>query len=362
MNKILPNRPYLDNQEIKAVKRVIKSNWLIPGTEVAKLENNIKKFIDAKYAVATSSGSSALHLGLIALNVVVNDEVIIPTYTCTALINAVYYVGATPVIIDIEKDGFNIDPVQIKDKINSHTKAIIVPHTFGFPAEIDEIKKFEIPVIEDCAHAIGGYYKGKPMGSYGDLSIFSFYATKVMTTGHGGMIITNNKKYFETVSDLIHYDRRKKFKVSFNYQLTDIAASIGNAQFAKLPLLLKKRRHIASRYLDILEKSHNLEYWPKRNDNNLNHYRFIIKFKTKKIRDKFNVELNNKGIPSMVPIDSFQLLHRYLKLDKRNFTNAENFAQTTIALPIHPGLTNKEIDRISNGLSSLCLKKDKVYL
>lgn len=356
MKKILHNKPYIDNQEIKAVKRVLESKWLIPGVEVEKLENSIKKFVHAKYAVATNSGSSALHLSLIALNIGANDEVIIPTYTCTALLNAVYYTGATPVILDIEKNGFCIDLAQVKKNITKKTKAVIVPHTFGFPAKIDEIKKFKVPVIEDCAHAIGSFYKGKALGSYGDISIFSFYATKVITTGHGGMVTTNNKKYFDIVSDLIHYDRRRDYKVSYNYQLTDIAAAIGNAQFEKLDFLMNKRRYISSRYIDILGKNNNIKYWPKRKDSNLNHYRFIIKFKTKKIRDLFKTKFDKKGISSIVPIDSWQLLHRYLKLDKRRFTNAEKLSETSLAIPVHPGLSEKEIDKITTTLGLLAKK------
>lgn len=356
MKKILQNGPYMDDQEIRAVKRVLKSNWLIPGIEVEKLENSIKKFVQAKHAVATNSGSSALHLSLIALNIGANDEVIIPTYTCTALLNAIYYTGATPIIVDVEVNGFNIDPAQIANNISKKTKAIIVPHTFGFPAKIDEIKKFKITVIEDCAHAIGSYYKGKVLGSYGDLSIFSFYATKVITTGHGGMITTNNKKYFNIVSDLIHYDRRREYKVSYNYQLTDIVAAIGNAQFEKLDSLMNKRGYISSRYIDILERNSSIEYWPKRKDSNLNHYRFIIKFKTKKIRNEFKTKLYKKGISSIVPIDSWQLLHRYLKLDKRRFPNAEKLSETSLALPVYPGLTEKEIDKIAKTLGLLAKK------
>ena len=352
MNNFAHNVPSINQKEIKAVTRVLKSNWLIPGIEVKNLENNIKKFVNTKYAVAVNSGSSALHLSLIALNIGPHDEVIIPTYTCTALINAVYYTGAVPVIADIESNGFDIDPTEIKNKINQSTKAIIVPHTFGFPARIDEILKFKIPVIEDCAHAIGSYYKGKALGSYGDISIFSFYATKVLTTGHGGMVLTSNKKYYQIIKDLIQYDHRKTFKVSYNYQLTDILAGIGNAQFNKLLFFIKRRKHIASLYRDILDKNNNIEYFPKR-DSNLNTYRFVIKFKSKKIRDNFKLMLSRKGVPTTVPIDSYQLLHRYLKLDKTKFPNAEKLSKTSLSLPMHPGLTKKDVEKTLKSLESL---------
>ena len=353
MKQILHNTPYLDEQEIKAVARTLRSKWLIPNKEARKLENNIKNYVKGKYAVATSSGSAALHLSLIALGVEKGDEVIVPTYVCTALLNAIYYMGAAPVVVDIEKNWFTIDPLEIKKKINKKTKAIIVPHVLGFPAKIDEIKKFKLLIVEDCAHSLGGFYKGKPLGSFGDITIFSFYATKVITTGHGGMLVTNNKKYYKIVRDLIHYDRRKNYRVRYNYQLTDFAAAIGNVQFKRIDNLFKKRRYIASKYIPILEEQKEIEFWPKKEDKNLNHYRFIIKFKDKKIRDSFKLNLAKRGISTVIPVENYQLLHRYLRLPKKDFPNAEGISNTTLALPIHPSLTENEISTITKTLKLL---------
>lgn len=353
MKKILHNKPYLDEREIKAVAKALRSKWVIPNKEAGKLEDNIKKFVQGEYAVATSSGSAALHLSLIALGIGAGDEVIMPTYVCTALLNATYYVGAIPVVVDIEKNGFTMDPTQIRKKINKKTKAIIVPHVLGFPAKIDEIKKINLLIIEDCAHSLGSYYKGKPLGSFGDISIFSFYATKVITTGHGGMLVTNNRKYYKIVRDLIHYDQRKDYKVRYNYQLTDFAAAIGNVQFKRIDSLFKKRRYIASKYIPILEKQKDIEFWPKKEDKKLNHYRFMIKFKDKKTRDSFKLNLAKKGVSTVIPIESYQLLHRYLKLPKKDFPNAEDISNTTLALPIHPNLTKSEITRITDALDIL---------
>jgi len=360
MKKISHNKPCLDEKEIKAVAKVLKSNWLIPGIEVEKLENNVKKLVGTKYAVATSSGISAVHLSLIALGVGAGDEVILPTYTFAGLLNPINYIGAIPVLVDIEKNGFNIDPSQIKNKLTDKTKAIIVPHTFGLPAKIDKIKKFKIPVIEDCAHALGSYVGGQPLGSFGDLSIFSFYATKMIACGQGGMVVTNNKRYFDIIDDLIHYDQRQDYKVRYNYQLTDVAASIGNAQFAKLSFFIERRRKIALRYIETLEKIKNLQFWPKRQDQNLNYYRFIIKFDQKETRDEFKSQLDKNGISSIVPIENYQLLHHYLKLDKRQFPNAESLSQTTLSLPVHPNLTELEVEKIVKTLDFLCSKLSEI--
>jgi len=356
MKKILHNKPCLDSQELKAVEKVLESDWLIMGKEVKRLENNIKKLVNAKYAVATNSGISAVHLSLISLGIGAKDEVILPSYTFTGLLNPIYFLGAVPVIVDVEKNGFNIDPVKTKNRINKKTKAIIVPHTFGIPAKIDQIKKFKIPVIEDCAHALGSSYCGKPLGSFGNISIFSFYATKMIVCGQGGMITTNNKKYFDIAQDLIHYDQRRDYKIRYNYQLTDVAASIGNAQFKKLKFFISKRRSIASRYIDVLEKNNDVEYWPKREDQNLNHYRFIVKFANKAQRDEFKLELAKKGISSIVPVEDYQLLHSALRQPKKYFPNSQKLSQTTLSLPVHPNLTEKEVNKIAKTLDLLCSK------
>lgn len=353
MKSIPHNKPSLDNREAEAVKRVLKSGWLVQGKEAEKLEFNMKKLTQTKYAVAVNSGVSALHLSLLALGVGKQDEVILPTYTCTALLNAINYTGAKPVLVDIEKNGFNVDPKRIKNSIEKNTKAIIVPHTFGFPANIDQIKKLGIPVIEDCAQALGSYYKGKPVGSFGDLSIFSFYTTKMIAAGQGGMVMTNNKKYFDAVNDLINYDQRKGYIVRYNYQLTDVAAAIANVQLIKLGSFIKRRRYIASRYQKVLDKKEAINYWPKVNDRESNHYRFILKFAQKSSRDATKKKLKEKGITSIVPIAHYQLLHNYLKLKDRDFVNAEKMALATLSLPIFPALTDEQVNWVSEVLDAI---------
>lgn len=352
MKNISHNKPYLDKQEARAVAKVLQSDWLTTGKEVEKLENNIKKLVGAKYAVAVNSGTSALHLSLLALGTGLDDEVIIPTYTCSALLNATYYTGATPVVVDVESDGFNIDGNQVKKKIGKKTKAVIVPHTHGFPAKIEAIKKFGLPVIEDCAIALGTTYLGKSVGNSGDLAIFSFYASKVITTGYGGMVVTKSKKYYQNVKNFIYDDQAENYQVSYNYQLNDIAASIGNIQFERLEKFLNKRKEIAAKYVKVLKKKKNIQCFPKEEDSNVNHYRFIIKFQNLKERDRVKEAFRRVGITTIVPIDTFQLLHRYLKLDKSQFPNAENLAQTTLSLPIFPALTQEEIARITQALDS----------
>jgi len=354
MKQIPHNKPSLDNQEIKALERVVQSGWLVMGEEVDKLQVSFKKYLNVRYSLATNSGISAIHLALIALGVGRNDEVILPSYTFSGLLNTINYLGATPILVDNEKNFCNIDPTQVKSKINKKTKVIIVPHTFGIPAKINELKNLGVPVIEDCAHALGSYDEGQPLGSFGDISIFSFYATKMIATGQGGMFATNIKKYYEVASDLIHYDQRKDYKIRFNYQLTDVAACIGNTQFNKLSTFINERSRNALRYIKVLEKYDQVNYWPNQKDTNLNHYRFIIKFPSQKIRDRIKNQFSQKGVSAIVPIDNYQLLHNLLKLSKKNFLNAENFSKTTLSLPIYPALTYKDSEKSASILDLLC--------
>jgi len=354
MKIISHNKPFLDRKEIEAVTKVLQSRWLISGPEVAKLENNLKNLIKAEYALAVNNGTSALHLSLITLGVKPKDEVILPTYTCSALLNAVYYIGAVPILVDIEGEGFNMDPAQVRKKLNKNTKAIIVPHTFGLPAKIDEIKNVsKVKVIEDCAIALGSSYRGKPLGAYGDISIFSFYVTKMIATGQGGAITTNNRKYYEEVKDLLANDQSREYKVRYNYHLTDIAAAIGNIQLNKLESFVEKRKHIADSYVGVLKRKKNIQYFPNEKSNNFNHYRFIMKFSSKKQRDELWIGLRKMGITSIIPITSFQLLHRYLKLDRKDFPNAEEATKTTLSLPMYPALIKEEVNRITAALDSL---------
>lgn len=351
--KIIPhNQPTVGKEELDAVARTIRRKWFLAGPEVEKFEKSIATFAHKKYALAVNSGSAALHLCLVLLGVKPNDEVIVPTYTDSALLNVIHYQGAEPVVVDIEKDGFNINPEDVKKKITKKTKAIIVPHTFGFPAKIHEIKKLGIPVIEDAAQALGSIYQNKPLGSFEDLSIFSFYTTKMLATGQGGIVTTNEKAKYHNLKDLINYDRRDNYIVRYNYQMTDIAASIGNAQFEKLPSFIKRRGTIAAKYQKLLDRK-GVIYYPKKEEDNVNHYRFVVKFPDQKTRDSVQQKLARKGITTIPPLKNYQQLHNVLRLPKNEFPNAENISYTTLSLPIFPGLTEDDVAQIIVALDTV---------
>jgi len=347
------NKPCITGEELRNLRSVMDRKWLVGGPETKKLERTVKKLIGVKYALAVNSGLSALHLSLISLGLGKGDQVIIPTYTCVALLNAVNYINAVPVLVDTVEDSFNIDPEKASELCSKQTKAIIVPHTFGFPAEIDRILNLNIPVIEDCAQAIGTKYLSKPVGSFGDISIFSFYATKVVTTGQGGMMMTNNRRYHLAASESVHPGIRKSYRIRYNYGMTDTAAAIGNAQFRKLQSFLARRKIIASRYQRLLRGKSSVSFSPQVNETQVNHFRFILRFHDRDARDAIRKDLEKNKITAIPPISQYELLHRQLRLPARHFPNAEKLVNTTLSLPIYPCLTDDEIEKIVRVLDAL---------
>ena len=218
---------------------------MVQGKKVLEFEAKVSRYLGVKAGVAVNSGTSALHLALLALNIGPGDEVMVPSFVCSALLNAVSYTGASARIVDVKADDFNISPVEVKKKLNKKVKAIIVPHMFGYPADLKELLSFGVPVIEDCAQSIGADYRGRKAGSFGVLSICSFYATKVMTTGEGGMVLSNQTKILDRIRDLRQYDHALNFQTRYNYKMTDFQAALGLSQLQRLPEFIKRRKQIA---------------------------------------------------------------------------------------------------------------------
>lgn len=357
MKEIIPhNKPTLGKEEISAIEEVMKNGWIAEGKKVAEFEEEFCKYIGLPpfHAVALSNGTSALYLALKVFGVKIGDEVIVPTYVCSAVLNAIYMVGAKPILTDVEKRDFNISYQDIIRKISNKTKSIIVPHTFGVPADITLIKKIGIPIIEDCAVALGSKIGKKRVGVFGDIAIFSFYASKVITTGYGGMLVSKNQEYVEKARDYREFDCRKKYKPRFNFQMSDFQAAIGKVQLKKLPLFLEKRKRIANEYYKILPKD---KVWPPYDIENKepNFYRFLIRSnKPRIIKDS----LEKEGIKTIIPIETYELLHRYLNENPAYFPVSENISKTTLSLPIYPSLNSSNIARIKFILKEDFLKNN----
>lgn len=346
------NKPSLGQEEILALAKVINKGWIAQGEEVLKFENEFSHYLGGKdgQAVAVSSGTAALYLSLYGLDIKSGDEVIVPTYVCSAVLNAIFMAGAKPILADINKEDLNISYSETIKKINKKTKAIIITHTFGYPADLGKFINLGIPLIEDCAQALGTGWKGKPVGNFGQAAVFSFYASKVIATGYGGLVYSKNKNLINKIRDYREFDCRRDYKPRFNFQMSDLEAALGREQLKKLPGFLKRRRQIAAVYKKILPGD---KYWPIESDGRRpNYYRFLLK--TSKVKAVKNY-LMERGVKTIVPIDTYELLHRYLKQDPKDFLASEKIAKTTLSLPIYPALLSEELGIIKQILLEINL-------
>jgi perosamine synthetase len=263
------SKPLLGKEEESRVNNAIKNGNIssFQGGYIKEFEEKFAKFIGVKHAIAVSGGTAALHLAILALDIKKGDEVIVPTLTMMSTIFAPLYEGATPVPIDIDEKTYNIDPNLIAKKITSKTKAIMVVHLYGHPVDMDPImkiaKKHNLFVIEDAAQAHGAKYKGKTVGSIGDIGCFSMYANKIITTGEGGMVTTNNDTYNEKIRSFKALSFGKEHKlmhqnIGYNYRLGNLQAAVGVGQLEKIEKIIKLKRNMASYYLSNLKDLKNI--------------------------------------------------------------------------------------------------------
>lgn len=330
------SRPTIGEDDIRAVSEAMKSLQIAIGPKTREFEKKLSDFIGVNDAVATSSGTTALHLALECLDVGKKDEVILPTGVCHSLLNSIHYCGAKPVLVDIDYDDLNISVKDVKRKITSKTKAIIVPHIYGKPADLEGLMDFDIRVIEDCAHAIGASFGNRKVGAIGDAAMFSFYATKMMATGEGGMVTFKSKEAVEKARDLREYNFKDTYKLRYNYKMTDMQAAMGITQLVKLPGFIQKRRILAESYNNAF---HSIP--AKLPDiNGSVFYRYIIHLKKPIVKKIVNV-LEKTGISSQCPVHP---LHRLLKLE--GFENAEKALRTALSIPIYPSLSETEFEKI----------------
>jgi perosamine synthetase len=350
---VIPHsKPTIGLEEERAVVEVLRSKEIAQGRKVEEFEQKFAAYIRMTYGVATSSGLAALHLALISLEVKEGDEVILPSYVCEALLDAVLYLQARPIIVDVELETGNISAYCIKKNITPRTKAIIVPHMFGFPASLGDIIDLGIPVVEDCAHSIGALYQNKKLGSFGKISVFSFYATKMLSTGEGGMIVTNEFDIAEKVRDLKAYGGKSEFIIRYNYKMTDIGAAMGLIQLSELESFINKRIRLAHQYNSILAGNGRFVLPKVEFEEGLRpvFYRYTVRA----------LDQNADGIRGLMKERNIicghgvsNPLHRLLGLNQKEFPNAERLSREVISLPLYPSLTEEQVKHIAETFISV---------
>lgn len=342
MERIQHSKPSVGEEEKEALNKVVESGQMGYGEEVEALEDELADLIGVNNVIATSSGTAALHLALKSLKIDPEERVVIPSYSCAALMHAVHYRDAVPRPVDIDSDSFNIDPYQVRGSLEPETSAIIAPHMFGLPAPVDEILDFGIPVIEDCSMTLGTEFHGNNVGALGDVSIGSFYATKLMCSGSGGFIATDDDEIYTRANDLITYDEREEYKVRLNYRMNNMQAAVGRVQLSKLDSFIERRRELAKNYLSTLQEAPvGLPSDPT--EGNHIYYRFVIESgpMDRHVMENFFEE---KNIEIKGPV--YKPLHRYSNLSDEDFPNTTSAFRQNISLPIYPDLTNEEQQKV----------------
>lgn len=368
-------RQAVDENDIQSVIEVLRSDYLTTGPKIEEFEQKVADYVGARYAVAVCNGTAALHIACLAAGISKGDEVITTPMTFAASANCIFYTGGTPVFADIDPDTYNIAAGEIEKKISEKTKAIIPVHYTGQPCDMERItaiaKQHNLMVIEDAAHALGSTYKGTKIGGISDMTCFSFHPVKPITTGEGGMVVTNNKKLYKKLllyrSHGITRDRGlmaeyqgewyyQQIELGYNYRITDISCALGISQMDKLDFFLKKRKAIAKRYQKAFENIPSIRIPQILPECNSGWHLYIIQIKDagrKEIFDKLRAEgigVNVHYIP----------VYRHPYYQSHGYSgyfcpNAEALYQNMVSLPIYPLLTEQQQDYVIEKVKDLVI-------
>tara|TARA_A100001011_G_scaffold383239_1_gene454165 strand:+ start:895 stop:1947 length:1053 start_codon:yes stop_codon:yes gene_type:complete len=339
------NKTFISSDDLKKANKVLISGKISDGSYTSKFEKNFSKRIYGDGdSVALSSGTAALIFAIKSLKKNSNKKKLkigIPSYSCSALLNAVYANNDTPILFDVDLKNFNLS----KENIKQECDILICNHTFGSPCDINSLKQLspKTKIIEDCCHSLGSE-RHSTLGKIGDASIYSFYATKIVTGGHGGLVWSKNIKFLKKIKEFREFDGIKKYKKTFNFKISDFQSAIIDNQIKRLEQIRKKRISIYKRYFQEIKNKFEVQDGFK--NSKLIPYRFVLKLKSENMRDKLIRYFYKNSVKTIPPISKFELLHRYLKSSPKNFINSEKIAQTTLSIPIFTTLRGREIKKI----------------
>lgn len=373
------SRPYITDSEIMAVSEVLKSGHLTTGPKVTEFENAVSKYIgEGICAVGLTSCTAGLFLALLAYGIGRGEEVIIPTWTFAATGHVVFWAGARPILCDVEEASLNIDVQQLQNLITSKTKAIMPVHYAGYSCNMDGIievaRRHNLIVIEDAAHAIGTKYKGAKIGSIGDIAVFSFYATKNLTCGEGGMAVCKNKKIIEKIRKMSYFGINKQAfnryskrgnwyyeieELGYKYNMDSIHAAIGLVQLEKLDKMNERRRYIAALYRKNLDKR--IRFIEEKEGNCHIYYLFPIRINNEIInRNDFINRLKERNIGTNV---HFIPLHKHPyyrnTLDRRDFPVADKAYEEILSIPMFPGMSDDDVFYVIENINDILKREAK---
>ena len=361
------NAPQIGKEEIDAVTKVLKSGILTQGVGagpmVTAFENAFAKYVKAKHAVAMNTGTGALHSALAAVGVKQGDEVILPSFTFVATAEVVVFNRAKPVFVDIDPETYTIVPDRIEKAITKKTKAIMPVDLYGMPANMKPIRevadKHGLKIVEDAAQAHGATYMGKPPGAFADAACWSFYGSKNMTTGEGGMLTTNSGEIEETTRVIRSHGEKEKYMslmLGHNYHMPEIEGAIGSVQLRKLPKFVAKRRANAKRLSAILVKSKKLQLPTEPEGFKPSYYFYTVRLKNakKEKRDMLVEKLKQEGIGAFICyVNPIHTMPYYRKFAAHKLPVTEMVSKQVFSLPVHPGVTPKQIDFIGETVLKL---------
>jgi dTDP-4-amino-4,6-dideoxygalactose transaminase len=372
------HKAYITEDEISEVLDSLRSGWLTMGPKTMEFERRFAEYIGSKNAVAMNSCTACLHLALKAIDLQEGDEVIVPAITFTATAEVITYFRAKPVFVDVDKETCNIDPARIEEKITPKTRAIIPVHYAGHPCDMDEIlsiaRRHGLYVIEDAAHAVPAWYRNRKVGTIGDMTCFSFYATKSLTTGEGGMVTTANDEWADRLRTLrlhgISRDAWKRYtkegswyyevmEAGFKYNMTDLQAALGLAQLRKVDWMWQRRWGIARRYGEALESVPGVEVPVVKDDRESSWHLYVIKLDVDALkieRNRFIEELKERGIMTSVhfiPLYRHPYYKQLCDCDPGEFPVSEYLYERFLSLPIYPGMTDREVEQVAESVGDV---------
>ncbi len=370
--------PLIDGEDIEAVVEVLRSGWLTTGPKVKQFERAFAEYVGARHAVAVNSGTAALHLALDAIGLQEGDEVIVPTMTFAATAEVVHYFRARPVLVDCCLDSLSMDPAEVEKAITPRTKAMIPVHFAGHPCEMDRLQSlargFALRLIEDAAHALPARYRGRMVGTIGDITCFSFYATKTVTTGEGGMATTENEEYADRMRIMSLYgiskDAWKRYSAEgtwryeilepgYKYNLSDLQAALGLTQLAKCQRMWERRAALAAIYRRGLEAMDAFRLPQIIGDVQHAWHLFVVLVNPEALRihrDQVIEELRQRGIGTSVhfiPLHLHPYYRRRWGYRDGQFPVSESFSERCISLPLYPRMTDDEANRVIEALDDI---------